>query len=68
MTRPQRGEMQTRYWCLGRIDLAKTRNGWWITVWRTKPPAPGARWSPLEATWHGDHLRVVRSIKTWEHA
>lgn len=68
MTRPQRGEMQTHYWCMGRIDLARTRNGWWITVWRTRPPAPDDRWQAMEATWYGDHLRVIRSIKLVEPA
>ncbi len=55
--------MQTHYWILGRIDLAKTRSGWWVTIWRSRPPAHTDHWHAVEATWYGHHIRVIRSIK-----
>lgn len=60
--RPQPGDMQERYWTLGRVDLARGPRGWWVTIWACRPPPPASRFRVLVSTWHGP-VRVVREVE-----
>lgn len=61
MTRPQPGDMVRRYLCLWRLDVNAGPRGWWLTIWRTRPPRPGQAYIRAQERWYGQHLRVILS-------
>lgn len=60
MARPHPGDWQSRYWSMGRVDLAKTtESGWWLTIWTCRPPPKHVRFRVLRETWIGP-VRIIR--------
>lgn len=58
--RPKSGEMQVVYKRFGRFDLAKCdSSGWWVTIWRCRPPTSDMRYQVLAERWHWSFVRVV---------
>jgi len=52
MSRPNPGEMVSRFHAGPRIDLAKTEeSGWWLTVYRCRQPRQGLRFRIIRSTW-----------------